>query len=65
MHIKDETFDFSGLDDPTFLTARACLREQLENGPSNAPDRAGMERRYEAMNDEFDRRATAAWTASQ
>ena len=64
MHTEDEPVDFSGLDDPTFLAERACLREQLENVPSNAADRAGLERLYEAMNREFDRRASAAWTTT-
>ena len=63
MRTEDEP-DFSGLDDPTFLAERACLRGQLENVPSNATGRAEMERLYEAMTREFDRRASAAWTAT-
>jgi hypothetical protein len=33
--------------------------------PDNAVSREGLERLYEAMNREFDRRATAAWTAAR
>jgi hypothetical protein len=61
MRTEDEP-DFSGLDDPTFLAERARLRDHLENAPGNAKGRAGLERLYEAMTREFDRRATAAWT---
>jgi hypothetical protein len=64
MHTDDEPADFTQLDDPAFLAERARLRDRLEHVPGNAVDRAGLERLYEAMNCEFDRRASAAWTAA-
>ena len=56
--------DFSQLDDPAFLDERARVREQLEHSPQSAvgPELAV---RYEAMNEEFLRRASAAWGGSQ
>ena len=62
MHADDEPADFTRLDDPAFLAERARLRDRLEHVPDNAAGRAGLERLYEAMNREFDRRASAAWT---
>jgi hypothetical protein len=55
--------DFSQLDDPAFLEERARLREQLEHVPQSATGRAGLERLYESMTEEFLRRARVAWTA--
>jgi hypothetical protein len=59
-----EPADFTQLDDPAFLDQRARLRERLEHVPQNAAGRAGLERRYEAMTEEFMRRARAAWTTT-
>jgi hypothetical protein len=59
-----ERADFSELDDPTFLDQRARLRERLEHVSQNATGRAGLERRYEAMTEEFLRRARLAWTTT-
>jgi hypothetical protein len=64
MNTDDAPADFTKLDDPAFLAERARLRARLEHVPDNAVSRAGLERLYEAMNREFDRRATAAWTAA-
>jgi hypothetical protein len=64
MHTDDAPPDFTKLDDPAFLAERARLRARLEHVPDNAASRAGLEQLYEAMNREFDRRATAAWTAA-
>jgi hypothetical protein len=64
MRADDELPDFSRLDDPAFLAERARVRIQLEHGPRDAADRVGLERLYEAMTVEFDRRASAAWTIS-
>jgi hypothetical protein len=57
-----EPADFSQLDDPAFLDERARLRDRLEHVPQNATGRAGLERLYESMTDEFMRRARVAWT---
>lgn len=64
MNTDDAPADFTKLDDPAFLAERARLRARLEHVPDNAVSREGLERLYEAMNREFDRRATAAWTAA-
>jgi hypothetical protein len=63
MQTDDSPTDFSRLDDPAFLAARARVRDLLEHVPENSLDRTGLELQYEAMNREFDRRASAAWTA--
>jgi len=57
-----EPDDFTKLDDPGFLAERARVRELLEHCPENSADRAGLERVYAVMTQEFDRRARAAWT---
>jgi hypothetical protein len=56
--------DFRDLDDPAFLAERARVRGLLEHCPENSADRAGLERVYAVMTQEFDRRAYAAWTAA-
>jgi hypothetical protein len=48
-----ESADFTRLDDPAFLDERARLRERLEHVPENARGRAGLERLYEEMTEEF------------
>jgi len=60
MHPSDPQ-DFRNLDDPAFLAERTRVRDQLENDGSTA-DRDDIARLYEAMNDEFCRRARIAWT---
>ena len=59
-----EPADFSHLDDPSFLDQRARLRERLEHVPENAIGRAALERLYEAMTEEFLRRARVAWSTA-
>ena len=54
--------DFRQLDDPAFLAERARLRGALEHLQENSVERLELERLYEAMNREFDRRARIAWT---
>lgn len=54
--------DFMGLDDPQFLSARARLRQRLEDLPERHADRAELRRTYDAMTREFDCRASRAWT---
>jgi hypothetical protein len=56
--------DFSQLDDPEFLAERSRVRAELEHTPENAgsPD---LTDRYQRLNDEFLRRASAAWGGEQ
>jgi hypothetical protein len=56
---------FYQLDDPAFLAERARVRSRLEHVPENALGRPGLERLYEAMTEEFCRRARLAWTRSR
>jgi hypothetical protein len=56
---------FYQLDDPSFLAERARLRSRLEHAPENAVGRPTLERLYEAMTEEFCRRARIAWTRSR
>ena len=53
--------DFAGLDDPQFLAARARLRRELEDLPESHADRAELQRTYDSMTPEFDRRASRSW----
>lgn len=55
--------DFSQFDDPAFLAERARVRAELER-QGDPVNRADLERLYEAMNREFDRRARIAWTTA-
>jgi hypothetical protein len=59
-----EPTDFTQLDDPAFLDERARLRERLQHVPDSASDRAGLERLYAAMTEEFLLRARLAWSGS-
>jgi len=59
-----EPTNFTHLDDPAFLSERACLRGRLEQLPENAGSRGELERLYEAMTDEFLRRAGIAWAST-
>ena len=53
--------DFAKLSDPAFLAERARVRDELEH-ESGAGGRADLQRVFDAMNREFDRRARIAWT---
>jgi hypothetical protein len=54
--------DFTRLDDPAFLQELARVRELLEHAPEQSADRDRLAALREAMTQEFDRRARAAWT---
>lgn len=45
--------DFRSMNDPAFLAERKRVRETIE----------ALQERYRQINIEFDRRASAAWTA--
>jgi hypothetical protein len=59
-----ESDDFTKLDDQEFLAARRRVRDALDSTPAG---RATPELtvRYEAMNEEFLRRARISWGAGQ
>jgi hypothetical protein len=61
-----EPTNFTHLDDPAFLSERARLRGRLEHPDTaeNARVRTELERLYEAMTEEFLRRARSAWTSA-
>ncbi len=56
--------DFAQLDDLAFIAERRRVREELEHTPEHAvsPELAA---RYQAMNEEFLRRAGLAWTQAR
>jgi hypothetical protein len=56
--------DYAHLDDPAFLDERARIRELLEHEQENTIGRAELARVYDAMTQEFLRRARVAWTAA-
>ena len=59
-----ESSDFTQLDELTFLNVRARVRERLDHEPENAIGRPELERVYEAMTEEFLRRARIAWATA-
>ena len=54
--------DVAMMGDPEFLAERARVREQLQRLPEVSAELAA---RYQRLNDEFDRRASAAWGGSK
>ena len=63
--VMSDTSDFRLLDDPDFLASRARLRNRLEYTPYDAIGRDDLERLYDDMTDELDRRARASWSAAR
>ena len=59
-----EPTDFTHLDDPSFLNERARLRARLEQLPEDGRSRTELEWLYDAMTDEFLRRARLAWSST-
>jgi hypothetical protein len=59
-----ESDDFTKLDDQEFLAARRRVRDALDSTPTSkaSPELAA---RYQAMNEEFLRRARISWGAGQ
>jgi hypothetical protein len=53
------TPDITTLDDPAFLAERRRVRADLESEPSEV-----LTRRYAELNEEFIRRASAAWSGA-
>ena len=54
--------DFTKMSDPEFLAERRRVREQLEHVPDVSAELAAL---YQRLNDEFDRRASAAGGGGQ
>jgi len=61
--MASEPPDFTTMSDPDFLAERRRVREQLEHVPAQSPDRARLAALHAVMDEEFDRRARAAWSA--
>jgi len=53
--------DLTTLDDDQLISQRAALRARLELLHPKARRRAALARQYDALTEEFDRRARAAW----
>jgi hypothetical protein len=58
----DDDADPTQLDDPEFLAERRRVREELEHQPEAS---AELSARYEVLDEEFLRRARAAWGGDQ
>jgi hypothetical protein len=56
----DDSPDLTTMDDPAFLAERRRVRTLVERTPTDeqSPE---LTARYQRLNDEFDRRARAAW----
>jgi hypothetical protein len=53
--------DYTRLDDTDLFEERRRVREQLERLPTRHADRPRLTAALDALTDEFDRRARAAW----
>ena len=62
--MSNDSDDFTQLDDTEFIAERRRVREALEHTPEHAAS-PEMTARYQAMNEEFLRRARLAWTQGQ
>jgi len=61
---SSESDQFAELDDPVFLAERARVRRLLVHQPEQVIDRDGLERLYDAMTEEFCRRAGIKWSTA-
>jgi len=57
--------DLMTLDDDQLISQRTALRARLEQLPPHARQRTSLAKRYDALTDEFDRRARAAWRSAE
>jgi hypothetical protein len=53
--------DYSQLDDPGLFAERRRVRERLQSLPAHHAERARLTAVLDALTNEFDRRARAAW----
>jgi hypothetical protein len=56
----DDAEDFTKLDDPAFLAERRRVRALVERTPTDEQS-SELTERYRRLDDEFLRRASAAW----
>jgi hypothetical protein len=52
--------EFTEMDDPEFLAERRKVRDEIERTPADEQS-SQLTARYQRLNDEFIRRASAAW----
>ena len=57
--MNEEHKDLAALADPEFLAERRRVREELERAPARSDELAA---RFAALDEEFIRRARAAWS---
>lgn len=57
----NSTQDFTQLDDPELFEERHHVREKIDALPRCHPDRLRLAEVYDALTQEFDRRARSAW----
>jgi hypothetical protein len=57
--MSEEDSDFTQLDDPAFLAERKRVREELERTSAASEE---LVAHYQQLNNEFIRRARAAWS---
>ena len=62
--MESEPADFTTMSDPDFLAERRRVREQLEHMPGQSVEHARLVTLRAAMDEEFDRRARAAWSTA-
>jgi hypothetical protein len=56
--------DLTKLDDPEFLAERRRVRDALDSPPADGP-RPDLTARFDALNEEFLRRARISWGGGQ
>jgi hypothetical protein len=56
-----QSTDYIKLDDPSLFEERRRLREELEELPPCHTDRGRLAGQFDAVTQEFDRRARGAW----
>lgn len=62
--MQSTSTDYTQLDDQEFFEERRRVREELERMSRQHADRAALAEIYDAMTDEFVKRAASAWKAS-
>jgi hypothetical protein len=62
--MESEPADFTTMSDPDFLAERRRVREKVEQMPGQSVERARLVTLRDAMDEEFDRRARAAWSTA-
>jgi hypothetical protein len=60
--MASEPPDYTTMSDPEFLAERRRIREQLAHAPGESATRLRLAALHAALDEEFDRRARAAWS---